>query len=413
MLCSIKKEKGSMEWWIELGYPAFTAGKNGFPRTGQVVKYYRQHKKDGQGKMVYSQEKLAQALGIKPKAVWNIENRDADISTDRRILLCNLLGISGALLGVRTLEEIEQMAQEKRTKTLVGTPHSSTIDIQEHTDLLASAYRYHKHENAHWMLDALSNRMDDLYRELPHRKNQYPELAALLGRYHNLIASILREDQQYSLSLSHSHKALFFANELSNDEQHVAALIIEARTFEDAGCDVQALQLFEKASHYERRVPAYLNGVRYLYSAPIAARLAQSETERHAALHLLDHGERIVQANPDKSQFDFTLQRYFLCRGETLVAIGWTKSALSELNLVQRVDGSWWEAYQDLYMAMAYLKSGNYPLTASYAKSGLEIVQKFNSKSHIARVAALHSQLVASPYGKSRDVAELGRMLSR
>src|SRR5437868_1600975 len=29
-------------WWVKLGFPAFDAGPDGFPRPGQVIRYFRQ-----------------------------------------------------------------------------------------------------------------------------------------------------------------------------------------------------------------------------------------------------------------------------------------------------------------------------------------------------------------------------------
>ncbi|PZW18118.1 hypothetical protein EI42_06344 [Thermosporothrix hazakensis] len=37
-------------WWVKMGYPSFSAGKDGFPRPGSVLKHYRSLKKRKTGK---------------------------------------------------------------------------------------------------------------------------------------------------------------------------------------------------------------------------------------------------------------------------------------------------------------------------------------------------------------------------
>src|SRR5436305_5797369 len=49
-LCYERKNL-KMFWWVELGYPnAFEMGKGGFPKAGQVIKYYREKTMDHEGK---------------------------------------------------------------------------------------------------------------------------------------------------------------------------------------------------------------------------------------------------------------------------------------------------------------------------------------------------------------------------
>lgn len=63
-----------MSWWVELGYPLFEVGKSGFPRAGQVVKYYRERKMDDKGRS-WTQKALAKVLGITENAVRDREQR--------------------------------------------------------------------------------------------------------------------------------------------------------------------------------------------------------------------------------------------------------------------------------------------------------------------------------------------------
>jgi ribosome-binding protein aMBF1 (putative translation factor) len=97
-----------MYCWVELRYPdKFDIGKGGlFPRSGQVVKYYREQTKDDTSK-VWTQKALATRLGITEQAVRDIESRDVDMNVSRRQLLSELFHIPPILLGVVTANEIE------------------------------------------------------------------------------------------------------------------------------------------------------------------------------------------------------------------------------------------------------------------------------------------------------------------
>jgi transcriptional regulator with XRE-family HTH domain len=104
-----------MSWWELLGYPPFEQGKGGFPRAGQVIRHYREKKKDDDGR-AWTQKRLAEVLDITEKTVGEIENRDAIPDFDRRQHLCQLFDIPSLLLGIRTRKEIIEMVEEYRAK---------------------------------------------------------------------------------------------------------------------------------------------------------------------------------------------------------------------------------------------------------------------------------------------------------
>src|SRR5437763_3271133 len=134
-------------WWVELDYPAFAPGKDGFfPRTGEVVKYYRERAMDTRGKP-WTQRRLANALGIETdQAVWNLENRDSALDIERRRFLSRLFNIPPILFGIITLEEIDKLLEQRRAarsgivvvSTRLAASHKLTLDVQEYTALLES-----------------------------------------------------------------------------------------------------------------------------------------------------------------------------------------------------------------------------------------------------------------------------------
>src|SRR5579859_2588686 len=117
-----------MSWWVDLGYPPFEEGRGGFPRTGQVVKHYRENKMDDAGK-AWTQVRLARELKVTNKAVGEVENLDTNIDVDRRERLCLLFDIPAILLGIRTREEILKMVEERRTEQATSVVSSALYPL--------------------------------------------------------------------------------------------------------------------------------------------------------------------------------------------------------------------------------------------------------------------------------------------
>jgi transcriptional regulator with XRE-family HTH domain len=104
-----------MCWWTALGYPTFDEGKGGFPRTGQVIKHYRENKLDN-CRNAWTQKRLAEVLDVTEKTIGEMENRDSFLDFDRRQRLCQLLAIPPLLLGIRTREDVLKLVEEHRAK---------------------------------------------------------------------------------------------------------------------------------------------------------------------------------------------------------------------------------------------------------------------------------------------------------
>lgn len=401
-----------MHWWVELGYPAFDKGKDGRPRTGQVVKYYREQKKDETGKMIYTQKGLAKALGIKPKAVWNIENRDAELSNERREFLCTLLKIPPVLLGIITIEETLQLIEQQK---VLSSSSGGTIDIEGHQKYLTKAHALHQHSTAVLLLNATKLKLDELYRQLPHVNSlERPQIHELLYSYHIFMSGELRELQQYDAALSHLDMAMDFANLLDNNELRIVCQLHYVRILDVMDHAREAVQIFDIARLNKESYA--LRSIGFTYMSTLYAKVATTETDKKAAMALLDRGGSIVRSYPEQVYvygLDSSLQGYYLRQGSTLASIGWNRDALYALDLVQCSPDSWWSAYRDLYSAQAYLNLGKYDFATSHAMESALIARKFSSPMNIARIASIHSQILASPYGKSSDVTELGRLLKR
>ncbi len=415
-----KEKKGKMSWWVDLGYPPFAPGKCGFPRTGQVIKYYREQAKDDTGK-VWTQQALAARLGITDKAVRDIENRDAGIDFDRRQFLSDLFDIPPLLLGIVTLDEIDQLVKERQgSEPVISAPstpsrHKATVDTEEYKARLALCWQTDYSHSAHIARANMLFRINALFGELPRIKGpERPRFYELLCDYHQFVGHLYRDQQNYDMAIGYLDRARFFADLLNNDELRATCLLRRGHTLNDADRFDESAQAFEEAIRLEKNLPHFLSGSLLLYSGPVYARAARSDKEKQkAAIKLLDRGGGMVRTNQENpSTVDFSLDRYHLSRGAALIAIDANKDAINELGEVAY--GSLHprgQGYNDILQAQAYLNRGMYEMAASYAEAGLVVVQDSNSEVNIARVVKIYQQLRKSPYKNKDDVARLERLL--
>jgi hypothetical protein len=421
-----------MSWWVELGYPPFDAGKGGFPKTGQVVKYYRERKLDDKGKP-YTQKAFAKVLGISDIAVREIENRGAGMDFERRQFLCKLFNIPPILLGVVTLEQINKLLEEKgitlsallspiepvQRSVTVSTPVSTApklvVSVNEYHEQLVSYWKTEYSNSAYGgLVDALS-RTSTLYQELPHVSlKERRQLYELLCSYHQFIAHVLRDKQLYNDAITHMNKAYRLAGFLRSNEQK--ALTLYWRGYILSGTDHlnKARLDFEKAMQYEKELSDYLNSPIRMYAGLVDAKVATTKKDQENAIALLDSGGKLVRANRTQENpyfLDFSLNCYHSNKSAALLAVGKNRDALDELKLVRGSTRVQRQVYNDILEAQAYTNQGDYCRAATLVETALLTAQDLQSEKNIARIVTIFQQLQQSPYKNNPDVARLEYLL--
>jgi DNA-binding XRE family transcriptional regulator len=412
------------QWWVELGYPTFAAGRDGlFPRTGQVIKHYRVLKMDNKGK-AWTQRLLAQTLDLTDQAIWDLENKDIGMDFDRRQFLSDLFAIPPVLLGIITTHEIDKMVQEHRAAhkapPVLSTPPKTKprllLDVQEYTALLEDDFTTFISDPTHLCMSNVTSRMDDLYRELPHVREK-KGLQELLCRYHDFVANVLRDQGEYDAALMHCNKARPFAKLLNRDDLKALVLYELGSTLRPVDRLEEALSNYEKALCYEQRLPHNLLGCLLLDTGHAKAEAAQTKEQRREAIVLVDRAADLLRGNWNEADpyfLNFDRERYHLTRSASLLEVSRNRDAIDELKLVKpsSLDPRR-PALADIYQAQAHFKLGEYDRVVDLAASGLVIVQAINSQVIIARVEKLSRQLKASPYKDSSDVARLEYLLRK
>jgi transcriptional regulator with XRE-family HTH domain len=404
--------------WVELGYPAFAVGRDGFfPRTGQVIKHYRAQKADQKGKP-WTQRLLAQTLGLTDQAVWDLENKDIGMDFDRRQFLSDLFGIPPVLLGIITIEEIGALVEEHRAAhkapAVLPTPPKTKprllIDVQEYTALLEGDWTTFISDPTHLCMSNVASRMDALYRELPHVRDKKP-IQELLCRYHDFVANVLRDQGKYDEASQHCNKARPFAKFLNRDDLKALVLYELGSTLRPVDRLEEALSNYEKALCYEKRLPHNLLGCLLLDTGHAQAEAAQTKEQRREAIAFVDRAADLLRGNWNEADpyfLNFDRDRYHLTRSASLLEVSRNRDAIGELKLVKpsSLDPRR-QAQAFIYEAQAHFNLGSYDRVVDLAESGLLIVQAINSQVIIARVEKLSRQLKESPYQGSSDVARL------
>lgn len=188
-------ESSPVMWWVRQGFPAFDAGSGGFPRPGQVIRYFRQQKLKTDGKP-WTQRDLAQVLGKQELAVREMELRDIGLNDiSRRYFLTELFGIPPLLLG------LVELPSRKTDYALASTMNnmSNAIDLAFYEAQLHRYYNTHHRRASYEHLSNIQKAIASLYQTLPFSHGK--ELWHLLSRYHILIASILRDQSLFNEAL--------------------------------------------------------------------------------------------------------------------------------------------------------------------------------------------------------------------
>jgi DNA-binding XRE family transcriptional regulator len=107
MEAHMRETINNLSWWVTCGYPAFGAGRDGFPKPGHIIRYYRQRKQKDDGQR-WTQKDLANALHLSEQAVCLMEKKSIGVeSMARRRFIAELLGIPPILLGLADLSQIK------------------------------------------------------------------------------------------------------------------------------------------------------------------------------------------------------------------------------------------------------------------------------------------------------------------
>jgi tetratricopeptide (TPR) repeat protein len=510
--------------WASFGLPSFETGKDGFPRPGKVVRFYRERKKRTDA--TWTQKRLATELGVTEKSVRNIENRDIGLdslslrrkfaawfaipliplelasledeanighiikcyrkvqsktdplrtqtglakalsmtdkavrdmekrnigldSITRRRVLAQLLNIPPSVLGIVTLEEILRQQQKAITKVpaTTSTEKKVTLDIASYQDRLKAVRDRNHTSGAQDLLAQITADMWILGAALPYaRGGDETEIRDILCRYHQLHASIVRDQGRYDEAIAALEKAVILAEKAENPRQLAATLLrtanvlcergdvtlalakIDAARGDSTGSNQKltlanadytaAMGYYTRARHLER-IPPELNGVLLLGEGNAQAHLAHGNRDAIlAALALVKQGGKIIARTRDVLEDEFLIKiserTYHNAKASYLLAAGWPREALQELtdlmDLPAEGDMTRMNAYTDYLWSQAYADLGKIDAATTPAQDTLKVMKQIKSHVNITRIAGLQAQL-SQIDSKHIEVIRLGVMVN-
>jgi len=409
-------------WWQNEGYAAFAEGDDGYPVAGQVVRKYRKilRKEDGR---TWTLDDLASVLEISERATRSMERLNASLdSISRRRALVEILSIPPVLLGLASLDELQQTMQ-KTLHSMMERTASYNLDFLVFEEALHSYWQTNHSNTARHSVREIKGYLTALHRVLPYQRSaEAIHTLSLLCRYHQLLANILRDQGAFVEALAQLDQALLLTKALDDDEQKAIILFRRGGVFRDRGTfedKARAVADFDTARTLESFVSPSLRAAILIQAGDAHACIARDETDKKKSIQMIDMAGRIVRQgilSDDEHFLHIDELRYHLDRGLGLIALDWSKMALEELDLIDRDANSRFRrrhAYADLLAAQAYADQGHYPIAASIAEDTLEVMVALNSRVNIARLARLYEQLRASSYGQNPEALRLGMKLGR
>lgn len=398
-------------WWVRQGFPAFEIGSDGFPRPGQVVRHFRVLKVKANGKR-WTQYDLAQVLDKQELAIREMELHDSGLQDiTRRQFLIELLNIPPILLG------IAEAPQERIDYPIVPLLNQGNgADLAFYEEQLHTYYNaHHRHASYEHLFD-IQGAIAFLYQALPFSERQ--NTRQLLGRYHILMASVLRDQHCFREASEHLTKAILLTEQIGDTEFLADAHYRQGWVYLEQKEGKKASQHFSSAERLLKKIPSYMgSGILIGLGRSLAIQTSSSQ-ESLTALHLLDKAANILRIHPlpegNPHYLEIELDRYHTDKSAAFLDVGFPHEALQELSYVRpSTRNQRRNALISGLQAQAYFAIGHYPEACSMAEETLDFVQPIHSIVNYERIKLLHSQLKLTSFGNDPEVARLGAMIRR
>jgi len=365
--------------------------------------------------------RIVNGTPITRKAYLKMEEGHLPKTLKRRAILAGMLGIAPVLLLPEAVNELpdEIMPTERSGKTL---------NLKEYRSKLLTAEKQ-GYPNPSEALRDTAARINALHNRVFYVSTQeQEEMKWLLCGYQIWRGDIAREQGSYQLALSHYNRAITLSHQEGFTDFEAAAICARGNLFLDEYKLKPALQDFQKAATFQ--TPDQLKGHILSLQALTQMRLAQTDTDKTEALHLIDETEKLAGPQVEDTLYlhsgmrSFPLGRYLRFRANTLMAAPVKKlrsssqaaEILDSLEIQNRT-GRYGEKRHSVYHQMecnlAYARifrdQQYYPIALSLLQDTLKLTQEVNSKVHLLSVSNIHNDLRTTSFGKNNeDMAMLG-----
>ena len=402
--------------WRKHEFPTFDSGPDGFPRPGQVIRYFRQTKLKADGKP-WTQRDLAQVLGKQELAMRDMELRDTGLNDiSRRRFLARLFNIPPLLLGLATPSQLSSKSSQSMSAPNVLTILDQ-IDIEEVRVRLTGFWT--QNNSASDVFLTLDTTLKRLYERYPTTASyERLEIVTNLCELHTHAANFLRDRGKFSKSLEHLNKIKDLNTLLKEDELQADVLYRRGGLYVEKGEISLALKDYHVAEQKLTNVSAPLQAAILLETALSEARIATFEQQYTAILKKFDRAGRIIrvehtEAGREKwSYLKVDLARYHLDRAATLIVIGSPEEAQQELKLLSfsQLQGRR-SVYYLILQAQACFNAKEYAQAAMLAEEALPLACTMRSHVNLERIKLLYKQFQNTSFRNNPEVGRLGYLL--
>jgi hypothetical protein len=431
-------------WWTLEGYHAFSMGEDGYPRPGEVVRWYRKQKRkrllNGE-RVPWTQEDLGEASvpNLSGETVNKMEKHGIGLdSMARRKALTFLLGIPPALLGLDALKHEKVTPDLPRPTLLLSKALTPDILLgyeQHQTALFAEYYTNHGQGTVgevHWWISYLQDRVLSLIQS----NQQHIQVRSIEWSYHRLITDIAREQQDYGMALFQANTSVAIAEEMGDPEYLTVALCIRAATLREQGplfyhaaqVDLdRALALVKQAAQDRHPLAPAVVGTVTSAAGIVQSFTAQLKHEREEVKALLRQSESLSQravGEVDTHRLKFDPGFYHIKAAMALTAWHNPVTLKEHLDEATRLTGP---ALQRRHLIIQIVRAQgelldaknssrleqdkHYAEATALATDALPIAKKLNSRLNRDRIQQIYNALSESPYGEEPSVAHLGLLL--
>jgi len=411
------------ELFVQAGFPAFPLDEHGFPQLGPLVKYFRKKMRytdlDGCERW-WTQQDLANALGLKEEMVGLMETKNAGDSVSRRRALADILNIPPVFLGIGTLADLEAFLKIYH----IGQPQvsSSTGQINENeVSLFKDALAIH------WgmyyagtlqdirTLQYWANRISLAANE--HSASQQ-SLEELVCGYDQLLAGVyILYKRQYTEALKHLDSAQETASALGNKSLEAAVCCRSVDCRLDQRKFALAKAPADRAVDLVRYADRSLQGQIYQVAALTYALTAQDEADRKKAWKFIDLAGTLATEDNlgiDVHHVRFNAGDYASVRADMLITLGQPTKALDLLDKADEqlpADQKQRRGYIQILQGEAYIRKKAFDTATTYLQNAFDTSSVIHSDYNIGYIDRLCRQLSNSSYRNSPAVATLKRLL--
>jgi transcriptional regulator with XRE-family HTH domain len=367
---------------------------------GNLVKYYRcvvMNQPRG-----WTQEQLAEAMGISVRWVQEIEKMQSIQDVHRRRALAIILGIPAALLNI---EKFELLSERSTILLHPAMLRSLENDIQSRWQTYYSSSNQITEEGLLEQIEILEQLADN-------GKEDAKTIARLLSQSYQLAGTLARDDFKYSRAKNYFRDALYFAKDAQSPDlistslaRHALVLLRQERIDD-------ALLMYSEAVDLAKNAQLIVRGYINAGLAEVLARKGLRD-ECYSTLDLAESLMKIKDLSPedDLAFVRLTAQSLQDKRGECYVLSGQPRKGIEYLQKAERcLDRNLSRVYCRLLLqkAEAFLAAGEPDTCIALAIDGLQLARMLGSAGNRNWASEIHEKLLASPWKNEPVIGKLG-----